>query len=87
MTALESELRLLQESDDLRKSKRGCRTINDAMIARETQWHHLADHRLSVLHNNAIAHAADRKDSDLGRVDDWSCEASSVAAHIRDRKC
>ena len=62
-------------------------TINDAMIARETQWHHLADHRLSVLHNNAIAHAADRKDSDLGRVDDWSCEASSVAAHIRDRKC
>ena len=82
----EHRLRLLEAADDLVGERRADVAVDDAVVERERQDHHVADHDLAVAHDGLLLIWCTPRMRDLGEVDDRRREQAAELAERGDRE-
>jgi hypothetical protein len=82
----QQQARVLQQRDHAVHEARAVRAVDDAVVDRDRQQHHVADHDLVVLHERPLGDLVDAQDRDFREVDDGRREQATDVAGVRDRE-
>src|SRR3954452_4433769 len=85
MSGDEQHRRVFELTLDALYKGRSLPAVDDAVIERRGQVHHLADRYLTLMHDRALGDAVDADDRDLRVIDDRGCGEATERAEPGDR--